>query len=684
MKENVKNDSTCVAFLKDLETSTAEFKERVPWVAVLAIIILIPIFGTYVVMIGKAGLKYWTSIGEIQPVVPFVVGPFLILFLSWIFGKVGYFQKRMNPRLLGYFYVAAISATWAIVGVDAGNEFNAFVGTQMVGNEITQAYIPSFMMPSKAAAELLWTGGPIPLGEWIPVLASYWVLYLMPSLMLLGMVALFRRRWIDVERVPFPTTMVAYEVLKRVHVSTSEKPTKGRTSFFLIGLIIGSIVQFLYLCIQLFPWFPDIFALRGGCGSGCALIWAVTPGTIWSGIIGLGTVNMWPGVVPFFYFIPLSVLFNSWFWYIVFLILAQVAYMMGYYTGFAGGPWDASRVLSEAPYRFMAVSEVGGMIGLTIFTIWLSRSYLIETLKAAFGQLPKETKENIERNEAMPYSLIWLLVILGFFGTTAFFMVMGLGIAAALIMPITFFVFLFADSRLYGLSGGYMRGWNHGEAFYRLLWPAAPDPMTKEFVVSTYFSQREFDLGSGRLWSPTYGAFDSYRMSDIVKLSNRNVFKILLLIALISPITVYSSEVLFGSIYGLSRTGICGSNYTCGAPWGTSASSWITLPSAEPWIPYMLAGIVIVGVLSILRARYIWFPFEPIGFLNATSFNSTISGLWLPFLIAWVLKTLTLRIGGSKAYENYGLPLAGGAVAGCMAITILGASLGIIRFYVPF
>jgi hypothetical protein len=229
-----------------------------------------------------------------------------------------------------------------------------------------------------------------------------------------------------------------------------------------------------------------------------------------------------------------------------------------------------------------------------------------------------------------------------------------------------------------------MRGWDHGYGLYKFLWPAAPEPLTREFVVSSFFSSRSFDLGSGRLWSPTYGAFDSYRMSDMTKLSNRNVFKILLLVALISPITVYCCEVLLGYTYGLSRISICGSSYTCGAPWGFTAEWWASGWRSEPWVPYVLIGIVIVGVLSILRARYVWFPFEPIGFLNGTSFNSTISGLWLPFLIAWVLKTLTLRIGGSKAYENYGLPMAGGAIAGCMAITILGTILGIIRFYVPF
>jgi len=332
----------------------------------------------------------------------------------------------------------------------------------------------------------------------------------------------------------------------------------------------------------------------------------------------------------------------------------------------------------------MAVSEVGGMIGLTIFTIWLSRRYLVETLRAAFGKLPKDKVETVERNEAMPYRWILLLIVFGFVGTTIVFMVMGLGVVAALLMPITLLVFLFADMRLYGLSAVYMRGWEHRMVFYRLLWPTAPDPLTREFVVTSLFSRREFDLVSSRLNEPSYGAFDSYRMSGLVQFPNRSVFKILLVVALISPIVVYLSEVWIGHTYGLSRTGICSSVYNCGAPWGQTAESWATLPNNEPWIPYMFLGIVIVGALSLLHARFLWFPFEPIGFLNGMSYNSLISGVWFPFLIAWVLKTVTLRIGGSKAYENYGLPLAGGFVAGSIVISIIGAVLGVVRFFVPF
>jgi hypothetical protein len=58
--------------------------------------------------------------------------------------------------------------------------------------------------------------------------------------------------------------------------------------------------------------------------------------------------------------------------------------------------------------------------------------------------------------------------------------------------------------------------------------------------------------------------------------------------------------------------------------------------------------------------------------------------MWLPALIAWILKTITLRVGGSKLYENYGIPVATGFATGFISIAFIGGLIGIYRFFFPF
>jgi len=104
-----------------------------------------------------------------------------------------------------------------------------------------------------------------------------------------------------------------------------------------------------------------------------------------------------------------------------------------------------------------------------------------------------------------------------------------------------------------------------------------------------------------------------------------------------------------------------------------------------PETPQLVAGFIIVTLLSWLHARFIWFPFEPMGFLlGFASYPAIRTGYWFSFFVAWVTKTLTLRIGGSKAYEEVGMPVAGGMLAGTMAVVFFGGILGIYRTFFPF
>lgn len=98
----------------------------------------------------------------------------------------------------------------------------------------------------------------------------------------------------------------------------------------------------------------------------------------------------------------------------------------------------------------------------------------------------------------------------------------------------------------------------------------------------------------------------------------------------------------------------------------------------------MLLGMVWIAILSVLHARFVWFPLEPIGWLIGTTAASALFGLWTPFLVAWILKMLTFRLGGAKLFENRGSPIASGAVTGCVIGMAFGGVLFIIKFFVPY
>jgi hypothetical protein len=62
-----------------------------------------------------------------------------------------------------------------------------------------------------------------------------------------------------------------------------------------------------------------------------------------------------------------------------------------------------------------------------------------------------------------------------------------------------------------------------------------------------------------------------------------------------------------------------------------------------------------------MRARFLWWPFHPAGYLVSGSFG--LFRLWLPIFVSWLCKSLILRYGGLRGYRR-ALPFFLGLVFG--------------------
>ena len=84
-------------------------------------------------------------------------------------------------------------------------------------------------------------------------------------------------------------------------------------------------------------------------------------------------------------------------------------------------------------------------------------------------------------------------------------------------------------------------------------------------------------------------------------------------------------------------------------------------------------GFVITGLLSLLRMRLPAWPFHPMGYALANT--PTMASTWMPFLIAWLLKSLVLRYGGMGLYRR-SLPFFLGLILGDYVVPSLWFLLG--------
>jgi hypothetical protein len=479
--------------------------------------------------------------------------------------------------------------------------------------------------------------------------------------------------------------MIAHELVERV----KHDGKKNWGTPFIIGAILGLAFQVPIYLATLFPWFPDIYGWRTStCGTGAGQITADSP---LAGIIGLATWMKNPVYAAVFYLAPLSILFNAWFWYLIFLILMQVAYFMGYYSGIPGmggcgrvwcggqGYWDAP------PFKWVAFSHIGGTVGLVLMTLILSRKYIADTFKSAMGR----GGANSDSNEPMTYRTAYLILVISFISLVGLFMFSGLGIAAAILMPLTTFIAFMMGVIVYSRVG-YQISYNNrwGTFLYKALWPTLPETPTREWTLSFYLSTNYASNGADYGWgAPVFSTMSSYRMADLTGVSNKNVLKAVMLSSVITPLTAVIGCLVVVYKFGFSGLQIGGGGGAFGCSSLTSCPSLSNVavsPTSDPWIPYAVAGALFVTALAVLHARFVWFPFEPIGFLLATNGRALLEGVWIMFLVAWVVKMATLRIGGSKVYENYGIPVAAGFIVSYMALIFVGGLLGIYRFFFPF
>jgi len=670
-----------------LGTQTEVKAEKIPWIPIVLLTIVFGFIGPVYASIQPNAS--WYALGRIGCKLVLMVMPLLFIMGAAVVGKI--VRKPISITNYTLLYAAG-------TGLIMGSSSDSFpIGSPFIELLYDRIGIaedinpwPLHMAPSADVIAPIVTGGaPVPWGSWIVPFIWWWLFLAGSAVSMLGWGIIWRRRWIDLEKVPFPHTRVATELVDRI--TSTEKSLRTRLTVpFIVGSILGIAFQLPLLLAYLYPWFPDIYGWRTNtCTMGAQWI---TPDAPLAGIVGLAQFNKNPAFAAIFYMAPLSVLLGAWVWYLVFAILMQIAYSMGYYTGIlelsgCGRVWcGRTGYRVGEPFKWNAFSSAGVSTGIFIGYIILNWRYLLETFNAAIGKLGRDRLLDIERNEPTSYRNAYIMIFGGSILIIALFMSSDVGFPAALLLVITNVVVTFVTTRSYSLVGFVVpAGSNFYEGPMKMLLGGGAGGATREWFISmgmTYGMACEPITGGGYTF-PLVSSLSSYQMANINKVSTKSVFKVLLFVCILAPLLS-----LIGAVWGFYTFGVTKMPTSSGSwySWyeGYTPDAAANRPTYEPWWPNMLAGIVFAGVLSFLHARFVWFPLEPIGFLLATDGHALIEGIWTMTLAAWILKTITIRVGGSKLYERTGIPAAIGFIIGIVIVTIIGGVLLFIRFFYPF
>jgi hypothetical protein len=486
--------------------------------------------------------------------------------------------------------------------------------------------------------------------------ALVWSAFLLILLFVLQCVnTILRKQWTDAERLTYPLVRLPLEITAQAPGGPGGPPLT-RSRLFWIGFALAASVDVVNALNYYYPSIPPI--MTPGHGESFWRLDSYVTGKPWNAI-GFSPVSFYPFVIGLGMLMPMDFLFSMWFFHLSWKLQAVVV---------SAGAWDAD---PQMPYPLY--QSLGGYALFCVSSVWLARGYLKQVWRHARG-LPSTVDD---RDEPIRYRTALLGIAGGLILLIGFAMALGLTPWLAVLFFLAYFVLALAITRMRAELGTPIHELGLG-----------PDAFLPTLLGTQ--SLRHQDLGAFSLlfWfnrsyrcQPMPIQLEAFKMADVtgVKGDLRGWFWALLLAggagALCGIWALLHLTYQFGA-YGQANPVAMVAYST--EPWNRLAS-WLHQPKPPNGTAAgaVLAGFCFAAFLQAMRVRFFWWPFHPLAYAVTSGFETNL--VWMPLLLAWVIKSLQLRYGGVKMYQAslpffYGLML-GQFVEGSL-LNIWGISTG--------
>ncbi len=600
--------------------STYQFASGIPAMAPLVVLLLLTAVNP---LAGRLGLRELTR-RELLTIYSIVlVGSPLVThgILAW-----------MLPHTLIEYYLARAQPEW-VTGV--------------------LPYLPPWSSPTQMeAVEGYFVGhAAVPWSQWWTPLAAWGTFMLALFVCTLSLVVLFRVQWISHERLSFPIAQVPLQMVREEGDGARRRGRLPGNWMFRIGFLVSFCGAFLSRLRGIFPAIPAI-----PLGETLLIPWQkVGP------LAGLGDIwlVLYPWMIAIAYLIPKELSFSCWFFWIVRVAMTVLAIAAGA-TPRKPEEWYGSGF--PAPY----FQGGGAVLALGLWVLWIGRRHLKRALRMAFTFRGPGAEENA------PLAYRW--VLLGFlvsFGYMVWFSwasgcrpIVGVAIVTLIVAYYMMWTRLRAETGL-----GFVP------------FPMTVDSMLMGPLGNAAFRPREIATLINLNWAyfPGFGesfevctgnAMDSFKIADSARIPSRPLLAALaagFVVALVVGIyTVMTGMYHYGFLN--LRASLSGGGWLGEQLRSSGGQIFDALANPQkpdiPGILWMAAGGAIAIGLGLMRLRFWWWPFHPIGYLASNTWG--MQQFYMPFFIGWLLKVLAIRYGGLRLYRAT-VPMAIGLIVGDMA-----------------
>lgn len=523
-------------------------------------------------------------------------------------------------------------------------------------------------------AEVPWEAWLIPMFYWI-------VLSLAMCFSGLFLSCIMRRQYVEVETLPFP---MATPVL----TLTEERSffRLPNVKWILWGMLIG------------FVWIPNLFPFLNALYPPLNL---PIPGVIdlapylWSILPMAALVISWSNIsiLAFGLLVPTDILLTTVVLHGVFLwIVPAIEVHLGFLENKTALAATTSldqlgRIADSGflgPIHHNEILRYGGLIGVGILPLIYEWRHIVQTLKAVIHPKPED-----EASEPLSYRLSWI----GFSAATIVAILLmfigGMPLEIIIIFLLLYNILILGITRLRGESGGWAGNAEEVRApMHATLYQVGfqSNPTTSAHWSSLMISGTYTWWGTLIAMPPPVTSTEAFRVASATKTRSRDLFVAISFATIIAMLTGFPF-----ALWGIYKYGIRGQwlysridgafvgdmGYLQNLSYEFQVGGWVQAWNYPPnWIQVGF-GVVLVGFFMFMRARYAGFPLNPIGIpLAGFVLSPGYTFLWL---LAYVIKYATLKIGGTKLYEEKLVPMAVGIILISIVLLFISGLVTILR-----
>jgi hypothetical protein len=461
--------------------------------------------------------------------------------------------------------------------------------------------------------------------------------------------SLFRRRWADDEKLPFPMTIVPLQIAEERHGLSRNKVMWA--GFALVGIFeMLATLHGFFPAVPVIPFYFDIGP------------W-IDQYPPWNAYRWKG-IHFWPIFIGLSYLMPLDLSFSLWFFNLVWKAQLIVSTHFAWTTNVASG------------FPYIDMQSFGGFVALLGSVLWLDRHYLAQVLRKAVGLRSSAD----DAQEPMSYRA----AVLGFaaaVGFVCYFFGRG-GMAWWLSLS------WMANLLLIGLALTRIRAQLGPPHFEQV--GMGPNALLPAIFGSTAISTR----GQGMLWlsypftmhhaqNPAPWTLETYKLGDARRMEYRRLPWILLLATIaVVPCLFWASLHVLYSIGARAGADPFASGHARQVP--LQLASMLENPSGtnSSLLEAGAVGFVITALLMMLKLRFYAWPLHPVAFPIASAW--VIDTALIAIFIAWLAKVVVMRYGGLRLYRTT-LPFFLGMILSSAVIGFVRMTMGaILDIDMPF